>query len=210
MDIISKLNWRYATKRMTGETVPQDIIERVLETIRLSPSSYGLQPYEILIISNAELKEKISSIAYHQPQVKESSHLIVFAAWSNVTTDRVDQYIRLTAKERSVDESVLSDFTKVLHTNIVSRSAESNFQWAAKQTYIALGLAMVAAAEYHIDAAPLEGFDSEKLDSELGLHQKGLRSTVLLALGYRDTTHDSYLRLKKVRKSSGELFTYIQ
>lgn len=209
MGIINNLNWRYATKRMTGKVIPQQKIEIILESIRLSPSSYGLQPYEILVIHNSAVKEVLSEIAFHQPQVKECSHLLVFAAWSTITEEKVRQYIELISKERNEDASNLSDFGNAIIQNIASRNSDNNFQWAAKQTYIALGLAILAAAENQIDTAPLEGFDSEKLDQEMGLYQRGLRSTVMLALGYRDFKNDSLLPLKKVRRPIAELFTHI-
>lgn len=205
MALIEQLNWRYATKRMTGETVPQEKVATILEAIRLSASSLGLQPYNILVIDNPELKAKIKPLAYNQPQIEESSHLLIFTAWDNVTQERVDAYFDLIAKERGVTLESLAGF-KANFNNILGRSADENFAWAARQAYIALGTGLAAAATENIDSTPMEGFNNQGVDELLGLAEKGLKSVVFLTLGYRDAEKDGLATAKKVRKSAEDLY----
>jgi nitroreductase len=207
MDIISTLNWRYATKSMNGSAVPQEKIDTILEAIRLSASSVGMQPYQVIVISNKELQEKIKPVAYGQSQITDASHLLVFAAWDNVTQERADAYVRNTAVVRNVDEATLG-VMKGYGNNFVAQSAEANFNWTARQAYIALGTALVAAASVEVDSTPMEGFNSADLDELLGLKEKGLKSVALLPLGYRDHEKDWLAPLKKVRTPKEELFVY--
>ena len=207
MDIISALNWRYATKSMNGNVVPQEKIDTILEAIRLSASSVGMQPYQVIVISNKELQEKIKPIAYGQSQITDASHVLVFAAWDKVTQDRADAYVRNTAVTRNVDESTLG-VMKGYGDNFVAQSAEENFNWTARQTYIALGTALVAAAAAQVDSTPMEGFNPSALDELLGLKEKGLRSVALLPLGYRDQEKDWLAPLKKVRTPKEDLFVF--
>jgi len=210
MNILSNLNWRYATKKMTGEKVPSEIIDNILEAIRLSPSSYGLQPFHIFVIENQELKNKISPIAHNQAQICNCSHLLVFAAYSNLSKDIVSDYIKLIALERNQNENDLIDFKNIIISMIESRKGDENFNWAAKQAYIALGIAIAAAAEYKVDATPMEGYNYAALDQLLGLGKMNLRSTNMLAIGYRDEQTDHLSLAKKVRKSKEVLFSYFK
>src|SRR5687768_2117368 len=166
MDIVSLLNWRYATKRMTGKKVPQEKVEVILESIRLSASSIGLQPYRVLVIEDKDLLEKIKPIANNQAQITEASHLLVFAAWSNVTEASIEEYLNLIATERNVTLESLGTM-KGYMTGLTKNTAEQNFNWAARQSYIALGTALIAAASQEVDATPMEGFDSAALDELL-------------------------------------------
>lgn len=208
-DLIEKLNWRYATKRMNGQAVPEEKIKTILEAIRLAPSSAGLQPYKVIVVSNKEVKDKIFQIAAPQPQVAESSHLLVFAAWKNVTTQQIEDYINLIATTRGVTMESLAQFQQSIGGSLLSCTEEANFNWAARQAYIALGHAAVAAASVDVDATPMEGFNADKMDEILGLRELGLRSVVILALGYRDVENDFLAKAKKVRRSSEELFINI-
>lgn len=208
-ELIEKLNWRYATKRMNGQSVPQEKLENILEAIKLAPSSGGLQPYNVVVIENKDLKEKIYQSAAKQPQIPDASHLLVFAAWEKVTTQHVDEYMKLIASTRNVSLESLAGFQSNINGGILSRSEEVNFNWSARQAYIALGHALVAAATEEVDATPMEGFDADKLDEVLGLREKGLRSVVILALGYRDHQKDPLVNAKKVRRAHDELFIAI-
>src|ERR1700739_1058856 len=114
MDLIKAMNWRYATKRMNGAKVPQEKLNRILEATRLSPSSFGLQPYTILIIEDQELREKIQSFAYNQPQIVEASHLLVFAAWENISQERVSECINHVAESRDIPVDTLKDYRAVI------------------------------------------------------------------------------------------------
>ncbi|WP_114778687.1 nitroreductase family protein [Botryobacter ruber] len=206
MSILKSLEWRYASKRMNGQKVPADKINNILEAIRLAPSSMGLQPYTVLVIEDQELRKKIQPIAYNQPQIVESSHLLVFAAWDNVTPEHIGEYISHTAAVRNMPEESLNDFKNTLLNMAAKNTQEQNFVWASKQAYIAFGTALVAAAAEQVDATPMEGFDSAALDELLNLKEKGLRSVTLLPLGYRDTDNDWLAKLPKVRRTREKLF----
>ena len=205
MELLDALQWRYASKKMNGKQVPEEKIERILEAIRLAPSSMGLQPYTVLVIKDAELKKQILPIANNQQQVVDASHLLVFAAWDNITPEQVDEYINLTAETRKMPVENLVQFKAAL-LNIAARPAEENFTWAARQSYIAFATAIAAAAEEHVDATPMEGFNNAALDSLLGLKEKGLRSITLLPLGYRDVENDWLATSPKVRREKEKLF----
>ncbi|WP_224995818.1 NAD(P)H-dependent oxidoreductase [Cesiribacter sp. SM1] len=206
MDILKSLEWRYASKRMNGEQVPQEKVDRILEAIRLAPSSMGMQPYTVLVIEDQELKKQIQPIAYNQPQIVESSHLLVFTAWANVTPEHIEEYINYTAKVRSMPVEKLNDFKSSLLNMAKNRTAEENFQWSARQAYIAFGTALVAAASEKVDATPMEGFNNAALDELLRLEEKGLKSVTLLPLGYRDADQDWLAKLPKVRREKDKLF----
>ncbi|MEO7962189.1 MAG: nitroreductase family protein [Ginsengibacter sp.] len=207
MELLDALEWRYASKKMNGEQVPEEKVERILEAIRLAPSSMGLQPYTVLVIKDAEIKKQILPIANNQQQIIESSHLLVFAAWNKITLDHVDDYVNLTASTRNIPVESLKDFKNIL-LSIAGRSQEENFDWAARQSYIAFATAIAAAAEERVDATPMEGFNNTALDELLGLKEKGLRSVTLLSLGYRDTANDWLAKFPKVRREKGKLFLH--
>jgi nitroreductase/dihydropteridine reductase len=205
MDLIQQLNWRYAAKKMTGAKVPQEKVERILEAIRLSVSSAGLQPYKIVVIENPELKGRIHELAAPQAQIVEASHLLVCAPWTEVTGADVDNYMQQIADIRHVPLESLAPFANSIK-GFTTRSQELNAAWAARQAYIALGFGTVAAAMEEVDACPMEGFNTEKLDEILGLKEKGLKSYAILALGYRDTEKDFLAKAPKVRRSKEDLF----
>ncbi len=206
MDIIDALNWRYATKRMTGEKLPQEKVEKILEALRLSASSMGIQPYTVLVIENPELRKQLKAVAYNQPQIVESSHLLVFAAWTDLTEKHVDKYIDNIAKIRNETKESLSGFKEMMMGTVNSLTPEQKHNWAARQTYIALGTALSAAALEQVDSTPMEGFIPEEFDKILNLKEKGLKSVALMALGYRDVVNDTLAKKKKVRRCKEELF----
>jgi len=208
MKLIESLNWRYASKRMNGQAVPAEKVENILEAISLAPSSMGLQPYTVLVITDPEIKAKITPIAYNQPQINESSHLLVFAAWADITPAHIDEFISHTATTRNAPLESLEDFRNTLLGIITRNTTEQNFNWAARQAYIAFGTAITAAAEARVDATPMEGFDSAALDQLLGLDKKGLKSVTLLPLGYRDAANDWLVNLPKVRRQKEKLFIH--
>lgn len=199
MNLIEALNWRYATKQMNGKTVPQEKVNAIIEAARLAPSSVGLQPYEIIVVTNPALKEKISPIAWNQPQIKQASHLLVFAAWDNYTEERINAHFDLNNKERNLTAEETADYRNKILNMFVNRPQEVNFNHTARQAYIGFGIATVAAANEKVDATPMEGFDSQALDELLGLPAKGLKSVTILALGYRDEAKDWLVGKKKVR-----------
>ena len=208
MTLIEKLNWRYATKRMNGTKVPQEKIDRILEAIRLSPTSFGLQPFKVIVVEDAALRERIYNEACQQPQIKEASHILIFAANKNVSAGLVDDYMQLIAATREIPVEGLSGF-RAAFDGIVSGTAEQNFVWTARQAYIAFGVGIVAATNEDVDATPMEGFSTEALDKILGLAEQNLSATTILTLGYRDEKTDTMVNAAKVRKSKSALFEFI-
>lgn len=205
MELLNALEWRYASKKMNGKTVPEEKVEKILEAIRLAPSSIGLQPYSVMVITDPELKQQILPIANNQQQMVDSSHLLVFAAWDKITPERVEDFIQLNATTRNVSTGSLSALRGYLD-NISKRSDEENFEWAARQTYIAFATGIAAAAEERVDATPMEGFNNAALDELLGLKEKGLKSLTLLPLGYREKEKDWLVNLPKVRREKEKFF----
>ena len=209
MNLIEILNWRYATKAMNGDIVNEEKINAILNATLLAPTSSGLQPFHIILISNKELKTKISPIAYNQPVIEQSSHLMIFAAWDSYSEERINKHFSYLNKQRNMPDSTTNDFRKMTLESFKKQTHEQHFNHAAKQSYIGLGFALIAAANQFIDSTPMEGFDNEALDTLLELKKLGLKSTVILALGYRDEKTDWLLRLKKVRSPLEEFITKI-
>lgn len=209
MELLDKLNWRYATKAMNGEKVAQEKIDNIIEAASLAPTSSGLQPFEIIVIKNQEIKEKIKPIAWDQQVITACSHLFVFAAWDNYTADRINKQFDLTNTVRGFKNEGWENYRQMLLGSYPQRDAEVNFNHAARQAYVAFSQALTAAAFESVDSTPMEGFDPDALDEILGLRAKGLRSCVMLAVGYRDTENDWLVNLTKVRKSKEDLVTVI-
>jgi len=210
MELIEKLNWRYASKAMNGNKVAQDKIDTIIEAASLAPTSSGLQPFEIFVITNHEIKEKIRPIAWNQSVITDCSHLLVFAAWDTYTADRINKMFDLTNSIRGTKNEGWENYRQMLLNSYPQKDAEENFNHAAKQAYIAFSQAIAAAAFEGVDSTPLEGFDPAALDEILNLREKGLRSCVMLPLGYRDTEKDWLVNLTKVRKSKEDLVTLIE
>ena len=209
MELIDKLNWRYATKVMNGQKVSQDIIDAIIEAASLAPTSSGLQPFEIIVVTNPEIKEKIRAIAWNQSIVTDCSHVLVFAAWDTYTEDRINMMFDLTNEIRGTTNEGWENYRQMLLSSYPKRNAEVNFNHAAKQAYIAFSMSVAAAAFEGVDSTPMEGFNPDALDKILDLREKGLRSCVLLPLGYRDTEKDWLVNLPKVRKGKENLVTVI-
>jgi len=209
MELLDKLNWRYAAKAMNGEKVAQDKIDNIIEAASLAPTSSGLQPFEIIVITNQELKEKIRPVAWNQSVITDCSHLFVFAAWDTYTADRINKMFDLTNTIRGFENEGWENYRQMLLSSYPQKDAEENFNHAAKQAYIAFSQAITAAAFQGVDTTPLEGFDADAVDKILGLREKGLRSCVMLPVGYRDTEKDWLVNLTKVRKSKEDLVTVI-
>lgn len=210
MELLDKLNWRYATKAMTGQKIPQEKIDNIIEAISLAPTSSGLQPFEVYVITNQEVKDKIKPIAWNQSVVSDCSHLLVFAAWDTYTTERINKMFDLVNEIRGFKNEGWENYRQMLLKGYPPRDPELNFNHAAKQAYIAFSQAITAAAFEKVDATPMEGFDANAVDEILNLREKGLRSCVLLPLGYRDTENDWLVSLKKVRKHREDLITEVE
>ncbi|OYU66826.1 MAG: NAD(P)H-dependent oxidoreductase [Cytophagaceae bacterium BCCC1] len=209
MSLINDLNWRYAAKKMNDRSISDEQLHLVLTAINLSASSYGLQPYKVMVVSKPETKIKLQEAAYGQLQVGGSSHVLIFMVPLKITEEYIQNYISLVAEERQIPEGFLDDFKKTLETTIVALPTDVQQAWATKQAYIGLGTALIAAAEQKIDSCPMEGFDALKFDKILNLEEKGFKSVVMLVLGYRAET-DTYANFKKVRKTMDNMFEMVK
>ncbi len=210
MKLIDKLNWRYAAKAMNGEKVPQEKIDNIIEAARLAPTSSGLQPFEIIVITNQQIKEAIKPVAWNQSVITDCSHLLIFAAWDTYTVERINKMFELTNTIRNTKKEDSENYRQKLLNAYLQKDAEENFIHASKQAYLAFGIAIVAAAFEDVDTTPIEGFDPAGVDKILGLREKGLRSVVLLPVGYRNTNKDWLVNLTKVRKCKEDLVTLLE
>ena len=206
--LLDLLQWRYATKKMDPkQAVSDDKVEQILEAIRLTATSSGLQPYEVIVVTNTQVREKIKAIAWNQAQITDGSHLLVFAAWDNYSEARVNEYFSRQNLERKIPDSMTDGYRTRLLEHIARESEAENHHHATKQAFLAAMCAMMAAAERRIDCTPMEGFEADKVDALLDLRAQGLRSTLLLPLGYRDENNDWLLRMKKVRRDNDTFIT---
>ncbi len=211
MELIQSLKWRYATKKMNpNQTVPHDKVERILEAVRLAPTSSGLQPFEVIVVTNRAILEKIKPIASGQEQITDCSYLLVFAAWDDYTSERINMMFDLTDDERGCKSESGENYRNMLLSKYPPRGHEVNFQHAARQAYIGLGVALIAAACEKVDSTPIEGFDPNALDELLNLRSRGLRSVAMMPLGYREADKDWLVNLKKVRRSRENFVTEIK
>ena len=210
MELLDKLNWRYATKAMNGQKIPQEKIDNIIEAISLAPTSSGLQPFEVVMVTNQEVKDKIKAVAWNQSVVSDCSHLLVFAAWDTYTEDRINKMFDHVNDVRGFKNEGWENYRQMLLSNYPQRDPEVNFDHAVKQAYIAFSQAITAAAFEEVDATPMEGFDPAAVDELLRLREKGLKSCVLLPLGYRDAENDWLANLKKVRKIREDLITEVE
>ena len=206
MELLKSLEWRYATKKMNGEKIPQDKLERILEATRLAPSSYGLTPYNVIVVEDQKLKEELQGACYGQTQLVDSSAVLVFATWDEVTEHSVGNYINEIAKQREIPVESLNGLQDMMNGSLTNMTHEQKISWAQRQAYIGLGFALTASAVEEVDSTPMEGFVPESVDTVLGLQELGLKSVVVLPLGYRDTENDSLSTLKKVRWDNDKFF----
>ncbi|PWS30870.1 nitroreductase family protein [Pedobacter paludis] len=204
MSLIDALNWRYAVKKMNGQPVDQDKVDKIIQAALLAPTSSGLQPFKVIVVTNQELKEKIAPIAFNQSQIIDSSHLLIFAAQENYSEEGIDAVFNRMNTERGLPLDATDAYKAQLKGMILSRSAEENFNHAARQAYIGFGIAIAEAALLKVDATPMEGFNGPALDELLELNKQGLRSVTLLPLGNRDEAGDWLVNLKKVRTPLNE------
>ena len=204
-DLLQDLQWRYATKKMDpSKAVPQEKVDRIVEAVRLTASSSGLQPYEVFVVTNPELRAQIKPHAWNQGQVTDCSHLLVFAAWDNYTVERINHMFDLVNTVRGFKNEGWEAYRQQILATYPQRDAETNYQHAARQAYIGVGTALIAAAQEKVDSVPMEGFDPAKVDEILGLTARGLRSVVILPLGYRAGEGDWLQNLEKVRRPQDE------
>lgn len=209
MNLIDKLQKRYASKQMNGNKLPKEKVNHVLEAIRLAPTSLGLQPFKVFVIENQEMKQRIfETAAPGQPQIPNASEILVFACYRKITKEILDEYFDLIVNTRNLPVEKLTAYRNLMN-GLVDAPAQANFDWAARQAYIALGFGLVAAADEMIDSVPIEGFNSVVLDEILDLERQNLGSVCLMAIGYRNEETDYNARLPKVRKSKDNLFIHV-
>lgn len=207
MNLLDKLNWRYATKVFDPSMkVSEDDLNFLKEAIRLSVSSYGLQIYKVLIIENPEIRKELRKASWDQSQITDASHLFVFCNYTRNHDQHVDDYIQLVIDtQKTVDVQGLKKYGESIKSSIANMTTEARKSWAEKQTYLALNNLIVACADRQIDACPMEGFDKHEYNRLLGLDEMGLNASVIAPVGYRSNRDETQER-KKVRKSIKELF----
>ena len=204
-NIIDALHWRYATKAYDLTKKLDSIqVDMLIESVRLSPASFGLSTYKLIHVKNTETREKLKAAAWGQTQISDASDFLVFAAKTNLGEADINEFINEVSKTRNVPVESLTGYADMIKGSVGSRSSEENIVWAAKQAYIGLGILLAAAALEKIDVSPMEGFDSAQFDEILGLSELNLKSIVVVAVGYR-SENDTYSSLTKVRQSKQDL-----
>ncbi len=200
MSLIENLNWRHAVKAFDpNKKVSEENVEKIIEAVRLAPTSSGLQQFRVIKVTNPEIKEKLVQGALNPESMKECSHLLVFAAWDTYTAERIDKVFDFTTEERGLPKGRFESYTDQLKAMYLNLPDEVNFAHTSRQSYIGLGLAMAQAAELKVDTCPAEGFDTKVVDEVLNLKQYGLKSVSLLYVGVADDARDWIKPMKKVR-----------
>jgi nitroreductase len=184
--ILAQLRWRYATKKFDPvRKINAEVWAKLEEAMVLAPSSFGLQPWKFIVITNPEMRKRLHSASYNQAQILDASHLVVFAAKNPPTPADVERHIERTARVRGLEIATLDRLKQSINGSLARMSADDAHAWATRQAYLALGVFLVACAMAGVDACPMEGFQPEKYDEILGLREKGLSSVVLATAGYR-------------------------
>lgn len=200
MSLLEDLKWRHAVKAYNSERkVSEKDLNLILEAARLAPTSSGLQPFRVIVVENQDFKEKLVVGALNPEVMRDCSHILVFAAWDSYSDEKIDEVYDFTTDERDLPRGRFGSYTDKLKSIFRAQTPEQHFAHTARQTYIALGLAMAQAAEIKVDSTPAEGFSNEVVDEVLNLKELGLKSVSLLYLGYRDEAKDWMASMKKVR-----------
>jgi nitroreductase / dihydropteridine reductase len=209
MTTLQSLEWRYATKQFDAtKKLSAQKLDTLLKAANLSASSFGLQPFDILVIETPDIRAKLKDAAWGQTQVTDASHLVLFAAKTNLSAASVDEYLQRVAQTRGISIDALADYRNMMVGSIESRTPEQLTQWAARQAYIALGTLLTVCALEEVDACPMEGFNPAQFDEILGLKEKNLTAVVMAPIGYRSVS-DNYQQLKKVRRELSDIVTVI-
>lgn len=209
-NIIDAMEWRYATNKFDlNKKLTDEELNGLLEAVILSPSSFGLQPWKLIVVTNPKIRAKLQEAGYGQPKISEASHLIVFAVEKNIDDTLIDNFIKTVAKVQSVPVESLKGKADMMKGSILSKTVEERINWATRQVYIALGVLITTAAISSIDVGPMEGFDPKKFDEILGLDKMGLETKAIAAVGYR-ASDDPSLQLKKVRFSKEEIIVEVK
>ena len=209
MSTLDAMNWRYATKKFdTEKKLTDEQFAIITEAMRLAPSSFGLQPWKFVVIKDPAVRAKLREAGYGQAQITDSSHFIVLCVRTDVDNAFVDHYMQSIAETRGMPVEALSGFADAIKGSMANKTPEEVVAWSSKQVYIALGVALLAAAENEIDAAPMEGFVNAQFDEILGLKAQNLESRVMLSLGFR-SDEDETAHYKKARFGADEVFVTV-
>lgn len=206
MKLIENLKWRYATKKYdSSKQVSEGDMAKIQEAIQLSASSYGLQLFKVLDVKSTDLREKLKPASWGQPQITDASHLLVFCNYADVKAEHIDEYTQLKTEVQSLPAEALKGYGDFIKGKMAELPIDAKQNWTARQTYIALANALAACAELKIDSTPMEGFEPDAYEEILGLKEKGLKASVVLAIGYR-SNEDETQNGKKVRKPIASIF----
>jgi len=210
MSITNNLKWRYATKKFdTSKKIPAEKLEILKEAVNLAPTSYGLQPFKVLIIENQKIREQLKDAAWGQSQLTDASHIFLFCNFTEMGPEKIDNYLKLRSEINNTNVADTKPYGDMMKGQMAVLSSDQITAWTAKQAYIALGTLIAAASELQIDSCPMEGFDKVKFDEILGLKNKGITSAMIAAVGYR-SEYDDTQHFKKTRKPIDEIFEIIK
>lgn len=209
-NIISAFNWRYATKEYdTTKKLTDEQLETLIKSIELTPTSFGIQAFKAIVVTNPEIRAKLRAAAWNQTPITDASHLIVFAVPTNLSESNVDLFVQNIAKTRNVPVESLAGYSDMMKGSVNSRTPEQRTEWLSRQVYIALGFLLATAAEGQIDSTPMEGFDVKQFNEILGLNEQNLTAVVIAPVGFRSES-DPYAKLLKVRFGRGELIEEVK
>jgi nitroreductase/dihydropteridine reductase len=208
MNSIESLQWRYATKKFDSEkNLDKSQLELLAQAFNLTATSYGLQPCRLVIVQDQDLKEKMVPLSYGQLQVKDASAVLVICTTA-VDANYVKDYFSIVKKERNTPDEVIQPFQDFLANTFSKKEVVETEQWAKNQAYLILGNLLTVCAQQQIDSCPMEGFVPEQVDQLLGLEEQGLKSILLLPVGYR-SEDDGMSQLKKVRRPQQEMVSFV-
>lgn len=204
-NIIENLKWRYAVKKFDDSKIlPEEKINILKDAFNLTATSYGLQPYKLVVLSNKKIQAQLVKHSWNQQQIGQASHLFIITVPKQISTKEVDKYFKLVKEIRNTPDNIIEPFKKMLSNSISSKTADELFHWMKNQAYLALGNLMTVAANEKIDSCPMEGFSPEKYDEVLGLDSLNLKSVLILAVGIR--AEDCFMKdLQKVRKKPEDI-----
>jgi len=206
--ISDAMNWRCAIKKFDNKKkISKEDFEDIIESLRLAPSSFGLQPWKFIVIKDKKIREELRKNSWDQAQITDAEYLIVLCARTDLDEDYVERFIQSVADTRGTNTESLENYKKMLLNPIKNLSKEELIEWSKKQVYIALGVLLTTTAEKKIDSCPMEGFDKKKFDEILKLNEKNLTATVLCPIGYR-SNEDKYADQKKFRFEKEEIFEF--
>jgi len=200
MDSIQSLEWRYAVKEFDqNQSIPSDKIEKIKKAFNLTPTSYGLQPLHLAIIEDQAMQNELLVHSYGQKQITTASHVLVICVETEIDQSFIEENFELQKEIRSVKDEVVAPFRKFLIDDFTNRSPEEIYQWSLNQAYLVMGSLLTVCAAEGLDACPMEGFEAHQYDRILGLNEKGLKSALVLPIGYR-SKNDQFAKFKKVRR----------